>query len=599
MRHYLKLLRYAKPYRSLLLLIFGLTMVASLLAAAQPWPMKFLADYVLGSTATPDYFNETLKSLSLSSSPSLLLSAIAIANLVLFGLNSVVEIGLTWTWTVAGRRMVNDLALDLFAALQRRSLLFHTRSRVGDLLSRVTGDNWCLHEIIDILFSPGHALMILCTMIFLMFRLDAALTGLLLLLAPLMVASSFFFGKQIRAAAKNKREIECNIQSHLQETLTGIPVVQTFVQEEREQSRFRRAADSAIHAEQHATILSHLNGFFSGMVSTIGTGIVLLVGATHVIDGRLTIGSLLVFIVYLSSLQTQIKTLAKIYPSLETVRIGVNRVFEILASAPEIQSPANPKRLTRVDGFIRFENVTFGYEPSSPVFKNINLEVKPGETLAIVGSTGAGKSTIAGLIPRFMDPWEGRVALDGTDIRQLELKSLRAQISIVLQESFLFPVSVAENIAYGNPHASQKQIEAAARQANAHLFIDQLPAGYSTIIGERGATLSGGERQRLAIARAILKNAPILILDEPTSAVDSLTEFLILEALERLTHDRTVIVIAHRLSTIQQADRIVVLRDGQIQESGTHRELLQQRGIYANLHGLQLRSLDTAIAAAG
>ena len=600
MQHHLKLLRYAKPYRGFLLFILALTFATSFLATLQPWPMKLLVDHVLGNTPPPGYLLRFLEKFSLPSSPSVLLSVIALTGLLLFALESIVEIGLTWAWTVAGRRMVNDLAQDLFARLQRRSLLFHSRSQVGDLLSRVTGDSWCVHEIIDVLvFSPAQAVLILAGMLFLMLRLDPGLTGILFILAPLMVVSSLLLGKKIRAAARSKREIECGIQSHLQETLTGIPVVQTFVQEEREQQRFRRAADSAIRAQQKATILTGMNSLFSGIVTTLGTGIVLWAGARHVLDGRLSIGGLLVFIVYLNSLQTQIKTLATIFPSLEKVRVGVDRVLEVLGSTPEVKETAGARKLHICKGHIRFEGVTYGYNPGQAVFSKVSLEINPGETVAILGSTGAGKSTLVNLIPRFMDPWSGRVTVDGYDIRELELRSLRTQVAMVLQEPFLLSLSVAENIAFGRRDVSQGQIEAAARRANAHNFIERLPDGYNSIIGERGATLSGGERQRLAIARALLKDAPILVLDEPTSAVDSATEHLILQALERLMHERTVIVIAHRLSTIRRADRIVVLRNGHIEEAGTHHELLKRRGVYANLHRLQRHTFDPIITATG
>lgn len=252
-----------------------------------------------------------------------------------------------------------------------------------------------------------------------------------------------------------------------------------------------------------------------------------------------------------------------------------------------MQDKPGARALQFAKGRVQFENVTFGYEPGRPVLRNISLDTNPGETIALVGMTGAGKSTLVSLVPRFADPWEGRVLVDAQDIREVRLKTLRQQIAIVLQESFLFPITVAENIAYGMPHATQEQIEQAARAANAHDFISRMPQGYHTIIGERGGTLSGGERQRISIARALLKDAPILILDEPTSALDAQTEQGLMAALERLTHNRTTFIIAHRLSTIRRANRILVLHDGQLAESGTHEELLARGGRYARFHSLQ------------
>jgi ATP-binding cassette subfamily B protein/subfamily B ATP-binding cassette protein MsbA len=271
---------------------------------------------------------------------------------------------------------------------------------------------------------------------------------------------------------------------------------------------------------------------------------------------------------------------------------SARRVWEVMQSQADVREARKPVIPASVRGEISFEHVTFGYEPDRPVLRDISLEVRPGEVIALVGPTGAGKSTLVSLVPRFFDPWSGHVRLDGLNIAGLQLKALRQNISIVLQESFLFPMSIAENIAYGRPGASMPDIEAAARAANAHEFITRLPAGYAAVIGERGATLSGGERQRIAIARALLKNAPILILDEPTSALDSETEFHLLEALERLTKNRTTFIIAHRLSTIRRASRVVVLQNGVIVESGTHNELLRQGQVYARFHALQFGTAE-------
>jgi ATP-binding cassette subfamily B protein/subfamily B ATP-binding cassette protein MsbA len=267
---------------------------------------------------------------------------------------------------------------------------------------------------------------------------------------------------------------------------------------------------------------------------------------------------------------------------------SATRVLEILETPQEVEDRPGAVEIESVGGALRFEDVTFGYEPGRPVLRNVSLQVDPGETIAIVGRTGAGKSTLAGLVPRFYDPWGGRVTIDGRDIRDIRVRSLRSRVAVVLQEPFLFPLSIAENIAYARPGASRREIEAAARAANAHHFIERLPAGYDTLVGERGATLSGGERQRISIARALLKDAPILILDEPTSALDAGTESLLLEALDRLMAGRTTIVIAHRMSTIARASRIVVLEDGALAESGTHAELIARGGLYGRFHALQL-----------
>jgi ATP-binding cassette subfamily B protein/subfamily B ATP-binding cassette protein MsbA len=320
---------------------------------------------------------------------------------------------------------------------------------------------------------------------------------------------------------------------------------------------------------------------------TLGAAVVLWLGAHQVLDGVLSIGSILVFLVYLNSLQEQMKILANTYTTSQSIGASVDRVVEILKGSPEIVDSPTARELPKTRGYVQIENVTFGYEPGQPVLHDVSLEVEPASTIAIVGPTGAGKTTLVNLIPRFFDPWSGRVLIDGHDVRDIKLRSLRDQVALVLQESVLFPTTIAENIAYGRPDGTRAEIEAAARAANAHEFISKLPNGYDTQVGERGATLSGGERQRLSIARAILKDAPILILDEPTSALDAQTEHLLLDAMERLRKGRTTLFIAHRLSTVRRADLVVVLKAGRIEEIGTHEQLMARGELYARFHNVQ------------
>jgi ATP-binding cassette subfamily B protein/subfamily B ATP-binding cassette protein MsbA len=561
-------------------------------ATLMPWPLKILVDFAVGDSQLPQPAVDILGYFSLQPTALLLVLAASLASLGLFALNSVLDAGHTWYWSATGQRMVYDLAADIFSRLQRLSLLFHSKRPVGDSLGRLTTDNWCVFVMAEaLLITPARSLFTLLMIGVVAWQLDPRLTLLSLAVSPLLAVLAVYFGTHLRQRAMRNREAQSGVMAFVHQTLTALPAVQAFGSEQRNRRHYRRLSKDAVSRSQSSVLLNSSFALIYGMTITAGTALVLFVGGMRVISGALSLGSLLVFVAYMQTLQGAIESLLKTYGNLKTAEANMDRVLEVLDADEEVRDAPGALVLqagTASKGsHIRLENVSFGYEPGRTVLHDINLDVESGETLALVGPTGAGKSTLVSLIPRFFDPRKGRVMLDGRDLRDLQVAGLREQISMVLQDPFLLPLTVGENIAYGRPGAEHEKIVDAARAANAHDFIQALPKGYETPLEEHGANLSGGQKQRLSIARALLKDAPILILDEPTSALDAHTEALLLEALERLMSGRTTFIIAHRLSTIRNADRIVMVEHGRITETGTHNELIAANGTYAHFYSLQ------------
>jgi ATP-binding cassette subfamily B protein/subfamily B ATP-binding cassette protein MsbA len=410
---------------------------------------------------------------------------------------------------------------------------------------------------------------------------------------PFLVVAIAVFGGPMKTRMRTRLDLEGRLIASVQQTLTAIPVVQAFTREELEHARFRRQAQATATAYQRATMADMWFKLAVGLVTTAGTAAVMGVGGLYALEGRVSVGTVLVFLSYLAALYTPLNTLTYTASTLQHARANAERVVEILDTPPDVRDAPDAGDV-RVHGHVVYDDVSFGYDVDRAILRHVSLEARPGEVVAIVGPTGAGKTTLMNLLLRFFDPSSGRITIDGHDLRALRVRGLREQIGVVLQEPFIFPLTIAENIGYGRPEAGRAEIEAAAAAANAAGFIEALPDGYDTLVGERGMTLSGGEKQRLAIARAFLKDAPVLVLDEPTSALDARTERLLLDALARLMAGRTTFIIAHRLSTIQAADRIVVLTDGAVVEQGRHAELLERGGLYATLYRAQFGGSEPA-----
>jgi ATP-binding cassette, subfamily B, bacterial len=585
LRRQLRLLHYVRPHLRLLAVLVGALMAEIGLQLLRPWPLKLLVDNVLGDDPIP---NVLLWLPGLDDRHGLLLWVV-IGTVVIFLAGTAAHMVNTYAGLRLGQQMTFDLAADLFRHLQRLSLLFHTRRPVGDMIARVTGDSYCVSNLVTEGLVPAlHAFATVVAMFVVMWSLQPTLTLLALGVLPFIVVVIKLLGGPIKDRTREQRDLEGRMMSVVEQTLTAVPAVQAFTHEDIEHRRFRRFADKTVTAYVRATFAGLWFELFAGLVTTIGTAAIFYVGADLALKGELTAGTIIVFVSYLSSLYDPLDSMTHLTQTYQGAAAEADRVMEILEREPEVRDRPHARK-ARLGGAIRYEQVSFGYEPGRPVLRDVSLEARPGEVVAIVGPTGGGKTTLVNLLVRFYDPWSGRITVGGCDTRDFRHRSLREQIALVLQEPFIFPLSVAENIAYGRTNASHAEIVAAARAANAHEFIVRLPEGYDSVVGEKGATLSGGEKQRLSIARAFLKDAPVLILDEPTSALDARTEASLLEALERLMEGRITFVVAHRLSTIRGADQIIVLDRGEIVERGSHEMLLERDGVYAALYRLQMR----------
>jgi ATP-binding cassette subfamily B protein len=551
----------------------------------KPWPLQVVIDYVLAGK-TPGGGGPVGDLLSL---PKPQLLAIACLSIVAVNLGAgVLTLLHNYTTIRVGQNMVNDLRGDLYAHLQRLSLAYHSRQRVGDLLYRITADSFAVQTMIMNGALPIlSAMILLAGMLIVLFPMDPVLTLLALTIVPVLFALISTFNRKIVEAATVVRDTESRVYSLVQWGMAAIKVVQAFTKEEEEHRRFMGASRESLRATLR---LYNWQTLYSGVVNAViafGTALVVYAGARSVISGTLSVGQLIVFVAYLAQLYQPINQITQSWGLIAGARVGARRVFEVLETEADLKSGPRQFPPEGARGAIAWRNVAFRYRPETAVLNDIDLEVAAGMKIAVVGPTGAGKSTLLGLLPRFFDPTMGRVTIDGVDIREYALASLRSQIGMVLQPPLIFPLSVADNIAYGRPGADREAIERAARMARIHDLIATLPDGYGTLLGEAGVPLSEGEKQRMTIARALLRDAPILILDEPTSALDVETEALVMQAVERLMEGRTTFIIAHRLSTVRRCDLIIVLRDGRIVEQGALADLLRRGGVFADYYRTQ------------
>jgi ABC-type multidrug transport system fused ATPase/permease subunit len=573
----------ARPYRGWLVIILLAMLVEAATGLAGPWPLKIVIDNAVGRQAAPGWMLRLLGPALVANGPALA-AAVALGMVLLAALGGLASYIDSYYTESVGQWVANDLRMRVYDHLERLSFNYYDTHQTGLLLSTMTDDVSTVQDFVSSdTLSILVDLMTIVGMLGLMFWLNWDFTLVIVAIAPFLLLFVTRFKRAVKKATREVRRRESDVVSVLQTGLESMRTVQAFGAQDVEASRLGEASRATVNAALSARRVKSLLPPVVAVVVALCTALVLWRGAGLILAGTMTVGSLTVFLTYLAKFFKPVQDLAKMTNAVAQTNVGLERIQSILDIDMSIQQRPDAREPQAFQGAIAFEHVAFSYNPEVPVLQDVTFSIAPGQFVGVVGATGSGKSTIVSLLPRFYDSTAGRILIDGTDIREYTLQGIRRQIGVVLQDTVLFRGTLRENIAYGRHHATEAQIIAAAQLANADEFIVRMPADYDTPIGERGITLSGGQRQRIGIARAFIRDAPILILDEPTASLDTDSEHLVMEGLNRLMKGRTVIMITHRLNTIRGADTIIVLHNGIVAEQGTHDDLLALGGIYAGL----------------